>query len=100
VTDTAEPIGRISYSIEEAAEALGIDRHRLGGLVRLGRVPHLMLGSRVLIGKAALEQWLTRECMAAVNAASDSDIGKLPVAPVRRIRIGTRATGHASDFVS
>jgi len=57
--DAIVEIERIAYNIQEAAAELGIGRVQLGGLVRIGAVPHMKLGTRVLIGKRALEQWPT-----------------------------------------
>lgn len=59
---------RIALTVEEAAAVLGLGHARMGALVRIGRVPHLLLGQRVLIGKRALEEWLTEECLRNVTA--------------------------------
>lgn len=66
-SDAEVNIERIAWNVAEAAAALGINHERMGGLVRIGAVPHLMLGQRVLIGKAALEQWLTEACLASLR---------------------------------
>jgi len=73
-SDAAVAIERIAFTVEEAAAALGINRTQMGGLVRIGAVPHKMLGQRVLIGRQALEQWLTDECLASVRPESPSPV--------------------------
>lgn len=77
--DATLEIERIAYTVEEAAAALGINSDRMGGLVRVGAVPHILLGQRVLIGKVALEQWLTNGCLSSIRVEE-------PAAPVRRLR--------------
>lgn len=71
-SDATLEIRRIAYNVEEGAAALGIDKDRMGGLVRIGRVPHVMLGGRVLIGVAALDQWLTAECLSNLREQADA----------------------------
>jgi hypothetical protein len=85
--DALVEIRRLAYNVEESAAALGIDKDRMGGLVRVGRVPHMLVGGRVLIGIAALEQWLSQECMANVRQPRAEE-----TAAVRRIG---RKTGAA-----
>lgn len=66
-SDAEIHIERIAWNVEEAAAALGVNADRMGGLVRIGAVPHMMFGQRVLIGKSALERWLTDGCLANVE---------------------------------
>jgi excisionase family DNA binding protein len=46
---------RLTFSIEEAAEALGISRGLAYELARTGRLPVLKLGRRLVVPKAQLE---------------------------------------------
>lgn len=57
----SEPNGKLAYSVEEAAKALGIGRCLCYELVRQGRIPALRLGERrLVVPRAALERLL--EC--------------------------------------
>jgi excisionase family DNA binding protein len=82
-SDAELTIERVAYTIEEAAAALGIGHARMGALVRVGRVPHVLFGQRVLIGKRALEEWLTEECLRNVSA---ENVGPPVVLAPRRAR--------------
>lgn len=59
----------IAYTIAEAAAALGLDEARVRDLIRTGVLPHIALGNRRLVGKRALEQWLTEACLANASGA-------------------------------
>jgi len=50
--------GRETLTVNEAAEALGICRNGLYRLVRQGVIPHLRLGRRLLVPRAAFEEML------------------------------------------
>ncbi len=52
---------RLTMSIEEAAEALGIGRALAYELARTGEIPVIRLGRRMLVPKARLEALLTGE---------------------------------------
>lgn len=55
------PAIRLTYTVEEAANALGISRGLAYELVREGRLPALRMGQRrILIPVAALESMLTK----------------------------------------
>lgn len=47
-----------TYTVGEAAEALGIGRGLAYDLVAQGKIPHLRLGRRIVIPKAALDRIL------------------------------------------
>ncbi len=49
---------RKTYTVEEAAERLGISRNSAYEAVRRGEIPSLRIGRRVLIPRAALERML------------------------------------------
>jgi excisionase family DNA binding protein len=49
---------RKTYTVEEAARVLGISRNSAYEAVRLGQVPHLKIGRRIIIPRAALERML------------------------------------------
>jgi len=53
-----EEPARLTYSIPEAAAALGISRSFCYELVEQGRLPFVRLGRRKLIPRAALEAYL------------------------------------------
>lgn len=82
---------RIVYTREEGAAVLGINHGTFGKLIRSGMVPHLQLpGCHVLIGKRALDQWVTEQCLSAVRSPAGAgptltdEADAMP--PVRRLR--------------
>ena len=52
------PSLKLTYTVPEAAELLGISRTTAYECVRRGEIPSLTLGRRVLITRAQLEQLL------------------------------------------
>ena len=49
---------KLTYTVEEAGELLGVSRNNIYNLVKNGRVPVIKLGKRLLVPKAALERLL------------------------------------------
>lgn len=49
---------RLTYNITEAANVLGISKSYMYILVKQGKFPVIELGTRKLIPKEALEQWI------------------------------------------
>jgi excisionase family DNA binding protein len=49
---------KLTYSVPEVAELLGICRTTAYECVRRGEIPALILGRRILVTRAALEQLL------------------------------------------
>jgi excisionase family DNA binding protein len=47
---------RLTYSVEEAAIALGLSRAGCYEAVARGEVPHLRIGRRILIPRSALQR--------------------------------------------
>ena len=64
----SSPERRLLYSVEEAAELLGIGRTFMFELVATGQVASLKLGKRRKIPRSALDEYVTR--LAAEQAAS------------------------------
>lgn len=58
-------VERLTLSVEEAAQVLGISRALAYELVRRGDLPRLQLGRRVVVPRRALEELVT--------AAADGD---------------------------
>jgi excisionase family DNA binding protein len=52
---------RITVSASEAAELLGVSRSHVYQLIRLGILPHLRLGRRIIVPRAELEAWVRGE---------------------------------------
>jgi len=46
----------LTYSVAEAARALGVGRNTVYELIRTGQLPHIKLGRRLLISRAALRE--------------------------------------------
>jgi excisionase family DNA binding protein len=55
---SGEPTRRLTMSVEEAAEALGISRALAYEAIQRGQLSFVRIGRRVLIPKAALERLL------------------------------------------
>jgi len=55
---TAEDAGRLTFTVEEAAKRLGLSRGLMYEAVRMGQVPSIRIGRRILIPRAALERML------------------------------------------
>ncbi len=49
------PVQRLTYSVDEAAEALGISRASAYEAIRRGEIPHIKIGKRILIPRSFLE---------------------------------------------
>jgi excisionase family DNA binding protein len=49
---------RLTMSVREAAHALGISTSLVYELVRVGRLPGIRLGRRVVISRSALERFV------------------------------------------
>jgi excisionase family DNA binding protein len=49
---------RLTLSVEEAADALGISRALAYEAVKNGQIPHIRIGKRILVPKAALDRLL------------------------------------------
>ena len=52
------PVQRLTYSVDEAAELLGISRTLAYEAIRKGEVPHIKIGKRILVPKAMIEELL------------------------------------------
>lgn len=53
-------VGRLAYSVDEAAEALGVSRDTVQDLIRRAELHSVKLGHRRVIPRAALEALLSR----------------------------------------
>lgn len=51
-------MAELTYSIDEAAAALGISDWLLRRWIEAGQVPTIRMGRRVLVSKAALAAWV------------------------------------------
>ncbi len=51
----------MTASVTEAARLLGISRSHAYELVRLGQLPHVRLGRRIVVPRRELEQWVRRQ---------------------------------------
>lgn len=47
----------LTYTVSQAAEALGVNRKSLYRLIRAGDVPHLLIGRCIRIPRAGLSAW-------------------------------------------
>jgi excisionase family DNA binding protein len=55
------PLERLTYSVPEAAQALGVSDKHLRNLITAGKMPYIRLGTRLLIRRATLEQLLAEQ---------------------------------------
>ena len=64
---------RLTVSVPEAAEMLGVSRAHAYALVRSDQIPSLKLGRRVVVPRAALEHFVeTSGLVIDLRAASES----------------------------
>ena len=49
---------RLTYTVEEAAQLLGLSRNTAYELAKVGQLPTIRLGKRLLVPKQALERLL------------------------------------------
>jgi excisionase family DNA binding protein len=61
---------RLTLSVEEAAKLLGISRNSAYEAVRLGQLPVLKFGRRLLIPRAALDALLARNPQRSADRAA------------------------------
>jgi len=52
------PVQRLTYSVDEAAEVLGISRASAYEAIRKGEIPHIKIGKRILIPRVMLDDLL------------------------------------------
>ena len=52
------PVQRLTYSVDEAAEALGISRASAYEAIKKGEIPFVKIGKRILIPKTRLNDLL------------------------------------------
>jgi excisionase family DNA binding protein len=56
--DLAPSSGRLTYTVEEAAEIVGVGRSAAYAAVRTGDIPSIRVGRRLLVPRRALERLL------------------------------------------
>lgn len=52
---------QLTYSVPEAAKALGLGKNTLYELVASGRIPHIRSGRTIRIPKELIREWLHNE---------------------------------------
>lgn len=65
---------RLTYSVKEAADALGVSEWTVREEIRTGRIESVRLGSRILIPRFALERLVNMPERATNDAANMNDI--------------------------
>ena len=58
MTKKNQNIERLSYSVSEAAQALGVSSRTLSAFIKSGALPHIKIGTRVLIEVEALRKFI------------------------------------------
>lgn len=56
-----ETMEKLVYSVQEAAEVLGISKSYMYELARRGEVPALKLGKRLMVPKEKFIKWINEE---------------------------------------
>lgn len=59
---------KLTYSVPEAAEILGISKSRMYELVRSDGFPSLKIGKRILVSIKGLEHWVEKQAVSAMAA--------------------------------
>lgn len=54
---------RLTFSVPEVAEVVGVSRAHAYELVRTGRLPSIRLGRRLVVPRKALEEFLDAACV-------------------------------------
>lgn len=49
---------RKTYTVDEAAQLLGVNRKGVYDEIKGGNFPHVRIGKRILIPRTALDRWL------------------------------------------
>lgn len=65
-----QQIERATYSVDEAAKALGISRNLAYDGVRSGEIPCIRIRGRILVPRAAIERMLSGQGTEQVSLAS------------------------------
>lgn len=52
---------KITLSVNEVAELIGVSTATIYTMARLGEIPHKKVRSRILFHKPTIEQWLMNE---------------------------------------
>jgi excisionase family DNA binding protein len=66
-------VERLTYTVPEVAERLGVNHHTVRGAIHRGELPAVTIGRRVLVPKSALEGFLTK---ASVTGRGDCQCGQ------------------------
>lgn len=56
-----EPIKRSTLTVAEAAEYIGISKDTAYMLCRERRLPHVRVGSRILLKKNKIDEWMEKQ---------------------------------------
>lgn len=59
---------KLTYSVPEAAEILGISKSRMYELTRSEGFPSLKIGKRILVPIKGLERWVEKQAASAMAA--------------------------------
>ena len=59
---------KLTYSVPEAAEILGISKSRMYELTRSEGFPSLKIGKRILVPINGLERWVEKQAASAMAA--------------------------------
>ncbi len=77
MTGNPQP-NRLTYSVEEAAELLGISRAFAYKCIKSGDIPHIRIKGRILVPKSALHRFVDGQ-RAAAEAPTQRDTGAAAV---------------------
>ena len=58
---------KLVLSVSECADLLGVSRPSVYKWINLGTLPHLKLGTRIVIPRAALEKWIERKTTGGIG---------------------------------
>ena len=61
-------MNKLTLSVEEAVEILGISRGSAYQAVRMGEIPCIKIGKRILVPRVALEKMLDEVALASASA--------------------------------
>ena len=82
---------RIAYSPQEAAAAIGISHTSVRTLLALGRLHHTRVGRRILISRAALDEFFGEPVRPPGEPSRDAHPTRLPAQEPARPKVNTPA---------
>jgi excisionase family DNA binding protein len=86
---------QLTYTVPEAAQVIGVSDDTLRRVIKRGDFPVLRIGSRVLIAKIALNDWIERNAAASFRTITKVVVGSQASPRLVESAANHPATGNA-----